>query len=60
MYNNSFLENSGSCKCCFLYSCDKDYNEIGGDLIGENNFGLEKQTYMFFSFREQVHTIQQS
>ena len=24
----------------FFVSCDKDYNEIGGDLIGENHFDL--------------------
>jgi hypothetical protein len=28
-------------------SCDKDYNEIGGDLIGENNFGLENKPIVF-------------
>jgi hypothetical protein len=33
----------------FLYSCDKDYNEIGGDLIGENNFGLENKP-MFLAY----------
>jgi hypothetical protein len=28
----------------FFVSCDKDFNEIGSDVIGENNFGFERNT----------------
>jgi hypothetical protein len=28
----------------FFISCDKDFNEIGSDVIGENNFGFERNT----------------
>jgi hypothetical protein len=48
MYNNSFFKKIlVVASVVFLYSCDKDYNEIGGDLIGENNFGLENKPIVF-------------
>ncbi|OYU82308.1 MAG: hypothetical protein CFE23_00910 [Flavobacterium sp. BFFFF1] len=28
----------------FFVSCDKDYNDIGSDVIGEDHFGFEKYT----------------
>ncbi|HEX8577413.1 MAG TPA: DUF4270 family protein, partial [Flavobacterium sp.] len=28
----------------FFISCDKDFNEIGSDVIGENNFEFERNT----------------
>jgi hypothetical protein len=28
-----------------MASCDKDFNEIGGDLLGDNNFELNKQSF---------------
>jgi hypothetical protein len=46
MYN-SFFKKILVVASVVLYSCDKDYNEIGGDLIGENNFGLENKPTMF-------------
>jgi hypothetical protein len=60
MYN-SFFKKILVVASVVLYSCDKDYNEIGGDLIGENNFGLEKQTYDVLAFGiRRSNTIQQS
>ncbi len=39
MYNTSFFKKIllvVGVLC--LYSCDKDYNEIGADVLGENHF----------------------
>ena len=59
MYNNSFFKKIlVVASVVFLYSCDKDYNEIGGDLIGENNFGLEKQTYSVYAYGQKTGPIQ--
>jgi hypothetical protein len=59
MYNNSFFKKIlVVASVVFLYSCDKDYNEIGGDLIGENNFGLEKQTYSVLAYGHKTGPIQ--
>ena len=59
MYNNSFFKKILLVvSVVFLYSCDKDYNEIGGDLIGENNFGLEKQTYSVYAYGQKTGPIQ--
>lgn len=29
---------------CFLISCDKDFNEIGSDIVGEDHFGFERDS----------------
>ena len=29
---------------CFLVSCDKDFNEIGSDIVGEDHFGFERDS----------------
>ena len=59
MYNNSFLKKILIvASVVFLYSCDKDYNEIGGDLIGENNFDLSKETYDVLAYTQKTGPIQ--
>ena len=59
MYNNSFFKKIlVVTSVVFLYSCDKDFNEIGGDLIGENNFKLEKQTYSVVAYGQKTGPIQ--
>ena len=59
MYNNSFFKKIlVAATVVFLYSCDKDYNEIGGDLIGENNFNLEKQTYSVLAYGQKTGSMQ--
>ncbi|TDD78089.1 DUF4270 domain-containing protein [Flavobacterium caseinilyticum] len=59
MYNNSFLKKIlVVLSIVFLYSCDKDYNEIGGDLIGENNFDFNKVTYDVLGYNQKTGPIQ--
>jgi hypothetical protein len=59
MYNNSFFKKIlVVASVVFLYSCDKDYNEIGGDLIGENNFDLKKETYDVLAYNQKTGPIQ--
>ena len=39
MHKNFFLKNTLALACIVLLaSCDKDYNTIGDELIGENHF----------------------
>lgn len=59
MYNNSFFKKILLvASVVFLYSCDKDYNEIGGDLIGENNFDFKKETYSVSGYNQKTGPIQ--
>lgn len=59
MYNNSFFKKIlVVASVVFLYSCDKDYNEIGGDLIGDNNFDLKKETYDVLAYNQKTGPIQ--
>ena len=59
MYNNSFFKKILLVtSVVFLFSCDKDYNEIGGDLIGENNFDLKKETYDVLAYNQKTGPIQ--
>ncbi|KQB37008.1 putative lipoprotein [Flavobacterium daejeonense] len=44
----------------FLASCDKDYNSIGGDLIGDEHFGLESESYNVLSYNQKVGAVQSS
>jgi hypothetical protein len=59
MYNNSFFKKIllVACVICF-YSCDKDYNSIGGDLIGDNHFGLVKYTSGVVAYNQKIGPIQ--
>ncbi|MEY4962931.1 MAG: hypothetical protein RLZZ323_250 [Bacteroidota bacterium] len=45
MYNTSFFKKLILViVALFLYSCDKDYNAIGADLLGENHFDFLQYT----------------
>ena len=45
MYNTSFFKKLILILVALiLYSCDKDYNAIGADLLGENHFDFLQYT----------------
>lgn len=59
MINNSFFKNIFLLfGVIFLTSCDKEFNEIGGDLIGENNFDLNKQSYSVLGYTQKTNAVQ--
>lgn len=59
MYNTSFFRKILLvASVVFLYSCDKDFNVIGDDLIGENNFDLATYTSNVVAYNQQVTPIQ--
>lgn len=59
MINNSFFKNIFLLfSVIFLTSCDKEFNEIGGDLIGENNFDLSKQSYSVLGYTQKTNAVQ--
>ncbi|MFE3867412.1 DUF4270 domain-containing protein [Flavobacterium sp. LS2P90] len=41
-----------------LYSCDKDYNAIGGDLIGDNHFDFSTYTSNVIAYNQKVGPVQ--
>jgi hypothetical protein len=41
-----------------MASCDKDFNEIGGDLLGDNNFELNKQSFGVSSYNQKNGVVQ--
>ena len=46
MFKKSFLQQFalGLGAISLLVSCDKDYNEIGTDIVGDDHFGFELYT----------------
>jgi len=59
MYHNSFLKIVlSTISIFFLFSCDKDFNSIGGDLVGGNNFNFSKETYDVVSYNQKIGAIQ--
>ncbi|MES2575484.1 MAG: DUF4270 domain-containing protein [Bacteroidota bacterium] len=42
----------------FFSSCDKDYNEVGDALIGENHFDLTSSKYNVTSYNEKTGPVQ--
>ena len=38
----------------FFYSCDKEYNAIGADLLGENNFDFLQYTSDVVAYNQKV------
>ncbi|WP_144893414.1 DUF4270 domain-containing protein [Flavobacterium tiangeerense] len=42
----------------FMASCDKDFNEIGGDLLGDNNFELNKQSFGVSGYNQKTGVVQ--
>jgi hypothetical protein len=41
-----------------FYSCDKDYNVIGSDVIGDNHFDHEKETFEVTAYNQKIGPIQ--
>ncbi|WP_418264593.1 DUF4270 domain-containing protein [Flavobacterium faecale] len=59
MYNNSFFKRVLIiCSVVFLYSCDKDYNSIGDDLIGGNHFIFDKYTSEVVAYNQGITAVQ--
>ncbi|WP_366186085.1 DUF4270 domain-containing protein [Flavobacterium ovatum] len=59
MYSKSFLKKVLIiCSIVFLYSCDKDYNSIGGDLIGGNHFDYAKYPSEVVAYNQKLTAIQ--
>ena len=59
MYNNSFLKQVLFVAVVIIFaSCDKDYNEIGSDLIGTNHFDLNKENYSVVAYNQKIGPIQ--
>lgn len=59
MHNNSFFKPFLLLASILLFvSCDKDFNEIGDALIGENHFDLAKYTASVVAYSEKITPIQ--
>ena len=59
MYNTSFIKKILlASTVVLLYSCDKDFNAIGDDLIGDNHFGLESEKYEVLAYNQEITPIQ--
>ena len=59
MHNNSFFRALLLLVSILVFaSCDKDYNEIGDALIGENHFDLDKYTSNVVAYNEKITPIQ--
>lgn len=59
MYNSAFLKKLFIlCSFFILCSCDKDYNIVGEDLIGNNNFKLEKNYYPVLAYNQKTGAVQ--
>ncbi|WP_166921249.1 DUF4270 domain-containing protein [Flavobacterium poyangense] len=59
MYNTSFFKKTLLiASVVLLYSCDKDFNAIGDDLIGDNHFGLESEKYDVVAYDQVISPIQ--
>lgn len=58
MYNTSFFKKILLIAAvAVFYSCDKDFNSIGDDLIGDNNFDLEAEDYSVTAFNQKVTPV---
>jgi hypothetical protein len=59
MYNNSFFKKVlVLASIILLYSCDKDYNAIGGDLIGDNHFDFSTYTSSVIAYNQKIGPVQ--
>ena len=55
MYNTSFIKKTLlAATFVFLYSCDKDFNAIGDDIIGDNHFDLKAELYDVKAYNQKV------
>ncbi|MCG9791766.1 DUF4270 domain-containing protein [Flavobacterium algicola] len=61
MYSNSFFK-----KVLLIFSvvlissCDKDFNSIGSDIVGDNHFDFEKYTSDIVAYNQKITAIQSS
>ncbi|KFF15337.1 DUF4270 domain-containing protein [Flavobacterium hydatis] len=59
MYNTSFFKKILLvASVVLLYSCDKDFNVIGDDLIGDNHFDLAIYNSNVVAYNQQITPIQ--
>jgi Domain of unknown function (DUF4270) len=59
MYNTAFLKKLFIlCGFFILFSCDKDFNVVGEDLIGNNNFDLAKEYYPVKAYNQKTGVVQ--
>ncbi|MHC0439401.1 DUF4270 domain-containing protein [Flavobacterium sp. 3-210] len=59
MYNTSFIKKIlVAATVVFLYSCDRDFNAIGDDLIGDNHFDLTPEKYDVLAYNQEITPIQ--
>jgi hypothetical protein len=59
MYNISFFKKMlVLASIILLYSCDKDYNAIGGDLIGDNHFDFSTYTSNVIAYNQKIGPVQ--
>ncbi|PIF31898.1 uncharacterized protein DUF4270 [Flavobacterium sp. 9] len=59
MYNTSFIKKILLvATVVLLYSCDKDFNAIGEELIGDNHFDLVPEQYGVTAFSQEVTPVQ--
>jgi hypothetical protein len=59
MYTTAFLKKLFVfCGFLLLFSCDKDYNLVGEDLIGDNNFDLGKYYYPVKAYNQKTGPVQ--
>lgn len=58
MYNTSFFKKILLiATVAVFYSCDKDFNAIGDDIIGDNHFGLEPELYNVKAYNQKVTPV---
>ena len=58
MYNTSFFKKILLIATVVVfYSCDKEFNAIGDDLIGDNHFDLEGENYSVTTYNHKVTPI---
>ncbi|OXA81831.1 protein of unknown function [Flavobacterium aquidurense] len=59
MYNTSFIKKILLvATVVLLYSCDKDFNAIGDNLIGDNHFDLQGEKYDVLAYNQEITPIQ--
>ncbi len=58
MYNTSFFKKILLlATVAIFYSCDKEFNSIGDDLIGDNHFVLADTTYTVTAYNQKVTPV---
>lgn len=58
MYNTSFFKKILLiATIAVFYSCDKEFNAIGDDLIGDNHFDLEAEDYSVTTYNQKVTPV---